>query len=105
MTKNLIDIATHLTAKAFGYETLENYYDTASCIHRIPKIKTPTFFMMAKDDPIIGPKAIAYQECQANPYVLLGVTEHGGHLGFFESVTSTDQWFVEPVFEFIMQFS
>lgn len=100
-SRHLIDIDTHLTAVTFGYGTLDNYYDTASCIHRIPKIKTPTFFLMAKDDPIIGPKAIAFEECQSNPYCLLGVTEHGGHLGFFESVTRTDQWFVEPVFEFL----
>jgi hypothetical protein len=32
---------------------------------------------------------------------LLGVTNQGGHLGFFESITTYKQWFTEPVFEFL----
>ncbi len=56
---------------------------------------------MAKDDPIIGEKAIDYDTCSKNPYVLLGVTDHGGHLGYFESACSTNQWFTKPAFDFI----
>jgi predicted alpha/beta-fold hydrolase len=44
---------------------------------------------MAKDDPIIGEQSIDYDICRKNPYVLLGVTERGGHLGYFESLLST----------------
>ena len=61
-------------------------------------------FLMAKDDPIIGEKAIAREVCENNPYVLLGVTNKGGHLGYFESMLSSRQWFTEPVFEFLKQF-
>ena len=100
-SKNLIDIDKNLTSVTFGYGTIQNYYDKASCIHRIPSIKTPTFFLMSKDDPIVGDKAIAKEVCEANPYCLLGLTEQGGHLGYFENATSSDQWFVHPVFEFL----
>ena len=44
---------------------------------------------MSKDDPIIGENAIDYDTCSKNPYVLLGVTHHGGHLGYYESAFST----------------
>ena len=74
-TRHLIDIDTHMTSKAFGYGDLKTYYDKASCIHRIPSIKTPTFFLMARDDPIIGEKAICMATCTGNPYVLLGTTQ------------------------------
>lgn len=110
LEKALIKVRTvtdydHLvTSKVFGYETIENYYNKASSVHRIPHITTPTFIMMAKDDPVIGGKSIDYETCQSNPNVLLGVTEHGGHLGYFESVFSTDQWFTKPVFEFLDSF-
>lgn len=93
-----------MTSKAFGYGDIKTYYDKASCVHWIPNIKTPTFFLMAKDDPIIGEKAIDMDTCKANPYVLLGVTEKGGHLGYFHSVISTKQWFTEPIFEFLSHF-
>ena len=92
--RHLIDIDAHMTSKTFGYGDIKTYYDKASCIHRIPLIKTPTFFLMSADDPIIGSKAICRATCENNPYVLLGVTEAGGHLGYFESVFSTKQWFV-----------
>ena len=92
-SRHLIDIDTHLTSKAFGYGDIKTYYDKASCIHRIPSIKTPTMFLMAKDDPIIGEKAICHETCIKNPYVLLATTEKGGHLGYFETIFSTKQWF------------
>lgn len=102
--KHLIDIDTHMTSKTFGFGTIENYYDKASCVHRIPGIKTPTFIMMARDDPIIGEKAIDHQACEKNPYVLLGVTDQGGHIGYFESMFNTRQWHTQPVFEFLKSF-
>jgi predicted alpha/beta-fold hydrolase len=78
-----------MTSRAFGFGTLQNYYDKASSIHRIPHVKTPLFIIMAKDDPIIGEKAIDHETCSKNPYVLLGVTEQGGHIGYFESMFHT----------------
>jgi abhydrolase domain-containing protein 1/3 len=88
-SRHLIDIDSHITSKTFGYGDVKTYYDRASCIHRIPGIKTPTFFLMAKDDPIIGEKAIDSSVCENNPYILLGVTNKGGHLGYFESITTS----------------
>ena len=99
--KTVTDFDTMVTSIAFGYGTLNDYYQLASCVHRIPQIKVPTFILMAKDDPIIGAKAIDYDTCKKNPYVLLGVTDHGGHLGYFESIYSSKQWFTKPVFDFI----
>eukprot|EP00347_Sterkiella_histriomuscorum_P010337 403376694 len=99
--RTVSDYDHHVTSKVFGYETRENYYDKASSVHRIPKISVPTFILMAKDDPIIGEKTIDYEICQKNKNIILGVTEYGGHLGYFEHVYSTQQWFVRPVFEFL----
>lgn len=103
-SRHLIDIETHMTSIAFGYKTFDNYYDKASCHHRIPLINTPTFFLNARDDPIIGEQAIDREACEKNTYCLLGTTRRGGHLGYFESVTSSRQWFTQPVFEFLNYF-
>jgi predicted alpha/beta-fold hydrolase len=46
--------------------------------------------LMAKDDPIIGDKAIETSVCVANPYLLLGITELGGHIGYFTNILTTD---------------
>lgn len=103
-SRTIIDIDSNLTSKVFGFGTVENYYDKASCVHRLPSIKIPTFIMMALDDPVIGKNSIDRDVCSANPYILLGVTEQGGHLGYFESIMSTDQWFPQPALEFLNSF-
>jgi len=100
-TNTILDFDHIVTAKAFGYGDRKTYYDKASPIHRMPNIKTPTMFLMAKDDVIMGAASIDYETCMANPNILLAVTEHGGHLGWFESAYSSKQWFVQPVFEFL----
>ncbi|CDW88437.1 ymr210w-like protein [Stylonychia lemnae] len=91
----------HITSKVFGYGTRDNYYDKASSIHKVPHIDVPTFVLFAKDDPVIGEGSIDYEICKQNPKILLGVTDHGGHLGYFETFMSTQQWFVKPVFEYL----
>ena len=45
--------------------------------------------LMARDDPILGEETICYEFSKNNPYLLLGVTKCGGHLGYFESLFST----------------
>eukprot|EP00347_Sterkiella_histriomuscorum_P007208 403349846 len=64
-------------------------------------ITIPTFILMSKDDPIVGERSIDYEGCQGNNNIILGVTEHGGHMGYFDSFYSTQQWFVKPIFEFL----
>ena len=92
---------TRLTSVVTGFGTLENYHRACSSYEKIPKIKTPTLILMAKDDPIIGKRNIDYRLCEENPWVMLAVTNRGGHCGYHESLMSTDQWFVKPMMEFL----
>jgi predicted alpha/beta-fold hydrolase len=52
--KYLHELDLNCTSIVNGFGTLENYYDKASCVHRVPNIRVPTFIMFALDDPIIG---------------------------------------------------
>ena len=87
--KTVTEYDENVTSKVFGYKTRDNYYDQASSIHKVPHITVPTFILLAKDDPVIGEGCIDHDICKANPNVLLGVTDHGGHLGYFETFMST----------------
>ena len=60
--------------------------------------------MFALDDPIIGKDAIGYEECNQNPWVMVGTTKHGGHAGYFESVINPDHWFPKPMIQFLNSF-
>ena len=44
---------------------------------------------MSKDDPIIGHDTIDYDVCISNQNILLGLTDNGGHLGYYESIFSS----------------
>ena len=83
--KTLADIDKSIVAPHFGFTSCEEYHRISSCASNLYKIKTPTMFLMSLDDPIIGSEGIAYDECMANPNILLAITKKGGHLGFFES--------------------
>jgi len=45
-------------------------------------------FLNALDDPIVGRNAIdtSYELFAQNENIVLGITKHGGHLGFHESI-------------------
>jgi len=99
--KNHTEFDEMVTIKVNGFKNLDEYYHRTSSYYEIPHIKTPTFMMMAEDDPILGINQIDYKHFLSNPNILLGVTSNGGHLGYAESIYSTRQWFVEPIFEFL----
>ena len=42
--------------------------------------------MFARDDPIIGEEVICKETCSGNPYILLALTNYGGHVGYYENV-------------------
>ena len=61
-------------------------------------------FLHALDDPIIVGRSIDYETCMKNENILVATTQHGGHLGYFESLFSTKQWFTQPVYGFLNAF-
>ena len=77
-----------------GYKTPDDFYRDISTIHRIPNIKVPFFIMNTLDDPIVGQACMDYDVFKTNENVILVTTKYGGHLGYFEDVLGTEQWFI-----------
>ncbi|TNV77721.1 hypothetical protein FGO68_gene4644 [Halteria grandinella] len=100
-SKTIMELDQNFTVKVFGFGTIDNYLDKVSCCNYLSTISNPTFILMAKDDPIVGRDTIEYDLCKANQTIILGVTDSGGHLGYFESIMGTEQWFTRPVYEFL----
>ena len=101
---SLLEFDDKITAPLFGFKDRDDYYSKAGCSNRIPLIKRPTFFMNALDDPVIGRDSINYDIINSNRNTILGTTKHGGHLGYHESIASSDQWFLEPAFDFLNEY-
>ena len=54
-----------------------------SCNVFLPDVKTPTFVITAKDDPITKIKCVPIDDLKRNPNMLLAIYNNGGHCDFF----------------------
>ena len=84
-----------------GYEAIDcegGYYDDMSAagrgdaegFRRLANVKTPTFVLHAKDDPIVPFASCLPQACQEAGHVVLLSTTSGGHAGWPRSRRPTD---------------
>ncbi|KAJ1551903.1 hypothetical protein HK405_013476, partial [Cladochytrium tenue] len=99
--KSLPEFDAALTARAFGFRTVNEYYRRASSAQYVPDISVPALLLSALDDPVASRHAIPYPEVLANPHVLLATTDRGGHIGWFEGVRRIRRWSGRPVVEFL----
>jgi predicted alpha/beta-fold hydrolase len=90
------------TKKMSNYSTVNNYYRDGSCARVIEKVRIPLLCINALDDPIAPVQSIPIDEIKVNPYIILAVTQHGGHLGWFEHNVRARRWVDKPIAEFIV---
>jgi len=82
--QSLRDIDDKFTKLAYGYETVDEYYEKASCANDIQNIKTPILLINARDDPLVSETALPIEDCLKNENTILCILQKGGHLGFLE---------------------
>jgi len=75
---------SELTRLLVGCNTVEEAYESLSCIDGLSKISIPVFMLNALDDPISCHTAIPYMEIESNPNLLLVTTTRGGHVAWVE---------------------
>lgn len=71
----------------FGYRTVKEYYDYASCASHLPSTAKPLLCLASLDDPLVFPwlLSIPREAAMANPNIILATSKRGGHLGWLES--------------------
>jgi uncharacterized protein len=72
------------TAPLHGFASAWDYYRKSSCGPLIPKIRTPTLVVHARDDPFLPEQAIPSAALDGNPWIRSVLPQHGGHVGFIE---------------------
>jgi predicted alpha/beta-fold hydrolase len=80
--RSLYEIDDVITAPSFGFQGADHYYATQSSQGFLDRIRVPTLLIQAKDDTFVPFDMFEHPAIQANPFIELLVTEHGGHLGF-----------------------
>jgi len=80
--RTLRDFDERYTAPAHGFNSADDYYERASSLRLLSRIRIPTLIIHAKDDPFIPFASLEDPAVLENPYILLAGTERGGHVAF-----------------------
>lgn len=78
--RRLYDFDDLYTAPASGFESADHYYEEASAVDVISRIRVHTTILASEDDPVVSPEPL--KSVKLPPNLTLCLTKHGGHLGF-----------------------
>lgn len=73
-----------VTAPLHGFRDAAHYYDVSSSSGYLDGVAVPTLILHALDDPFLPRSAVPVDAVDANPWLVGGFTERGGHVGFLE---------------------
>jgi len=93
LVRTIREFDERYTAADGGYRDADDYYNRASALPLIPRIRVPTLIIHAQDDPFIPFEPLREAAVTTNPYVLLLAPERGGHVGFVAADTSGEDRF------------
>lgn len=68
-----------------GFRDSADYYERASALRVMDRIRVPSLIIHAKDDPVIPYAQFERSEVTANPHVTLLAPDQGGHVGFISA--------------------
>lgn len=81
---SVTEFDTYFSTAAYGFASLEEYYEVSSCVQSIPAIAVPLLVLHADDDPVVPKDALPLDALRANPNILTAITDHGGHSSWLE---------------------
>ena len=76
------------TAPHFGFRDAADYYERASAMRVIDRIRVPTLIITAADDPFVPLAPFRDPAVAENPCIRVVITPHGGHCGFIEAASA-----------------
>ncbi|HSB12268.1 MAG TPA: alpha/beta fold hydrolase, partial [Blastocatellia bacterium] len=68
-----------------GFRDSADYYERASALRVIDRVRVPTLIIHAKDDPFIPFSQIEQPEVASNPNISVLAPDQGGHVGFISA--------------------
>ncbi len=80
--RSVRDFDERWTAPSFGWRDADHYYDEASALRVLDRVRLPGVVLHAADDPFVPLGAEADAALRRHPSLALWRTERGGHVGF-----------------------
>ncbi|KAJ2806756.1 hypothetical protein H4R20_001563 [Coemansia guatemalensis] len=98
-SSTIFEFTEEMTRKAFQYKSAKDLLDDSSCDRVLENIRIPMLFLNSLDDPICLQPLIPYDKFMNNPYLILALTNHGGHIGYMGKIWPSS-WIEHPVSQF-----
>lgn len=100
--RTLREFDDRYTSRAHGFDGAADYYNRASSIRVVDRIRLPTLIIHGEDDPFIPFAPLRDPRIAANPYILLLAPPQGGHVAFVASQADGEDrfWAENRVVEF-----
>ena len=99
--KTIREFDEKYTAKMHGFKSSEEYYKKCSAKQFLKDIKTSTLIIHALDDPFMTPEILPKGD-EISKFVILEVSQHGGHVGFVEGVfRNLNYWLDSKISNFL----
>lgn len=87
----------------YGFPDADTFYHETSSGPLIHRIKVPTLFLSALNDPFLPDSCYPHQQAEQNKHVWLETPNMGGHLGFFSFRKGGSYYHEERALEFLHQ--
>lgn len=88
-------------APMFGFTCASDYYRFSSSGLYLSRIRVPTLFLHASNDPIIPGDKIPFDNFNTNPWLLSAMASEGGHSMDFPGGLRLKPWGAKVVCEFV----
>ncbi len=94
--RTIRDFDERFTSLTNGFTNADDYYQRASCVRVVDRIRIPTLIIHSIDDPFIPFAPLRQKIFTENPYLLTIATERGGHAAFISAAnTKEDRFWAE----------
>lgn len=92
--RTIRDFDHHVTARAFGFDSAEDYYEQCSSASVLANINRPTLIITAEDDALAPAKTLPASALD-NQALSIARTKHGGHVAFATGSLWRPRWWAE----------
>ena len=82
--RTVADFERAVIVTTHGFKDVDEYYEYFSPARIVPAIRTPTLYVVARDDPFLGQTAGIERAVRESKHVALAHVARGGHVAFLE---------------------
>lgn len=98
-SRTLWEFDNHFTAPLHGFRDADDYWERCNCRPLLPLIQVPTLLINARNDPFLPETALPSSH-ELSPNITCNFPAQGGHVGFWNSASSENDWLINTIFEF-----